>query len=776
MRVHMNSVAFSDTTSLVRPTTGPTVHRLLCALTAVVTVAAPAMSSAAEEGATADVRHGTLAEVIVTATKRETNLQETAAAVSVVGSDTIEKRHLVGMEDYLAALPGVSYSDRGAASNSITIRGIGLGSQLDPNSPVGSYFGEVPVTGLGPQVNANQAGNADIKMVDIQRVEVLRGPQGTLYGSGTMGGTVRVIPKTPNLQELEGSFGTEYSNTDSGGNNYMFQAVVNAPLVEDRFALRMAAYRYDNDGYIDNIGASHPDAALQTAINAGAFVEDRDNVGGDVYTGVRLAALWQPTDNFSATIMHLNQRIEQDGFKEVETNLPGNYLQARAKVGTVGIDDEYVNMDLRLTNLILDYELGWGSFMNSTSLVNSEAASDVELSMIGAPFVGAGSLRMNEKEVLVNELRFTSDFDGPVQFLAGLYYEDRTVDIWGSIRWNGLPPVPVGTYTSQEDARTTQKQTAGFGEVAWNPFDPLTLTFGARYFKFEQAVPLSVTNGVPSANQGINASVDGDTLKFNVSYKFSEQFFAYAQWSQGFREPRFQSPLRPEYDADNDGLVEFRDGIERKVTEGLLDPDTVDNYEAGIKFQSSGGRLQGSLTGFLIDWEGIPIVPSITTFLGAAIYFNAGEARSQGVELELASEVMEDLYFEFSGSWVDSTLTEAQPGLGAKGADLPGSADYNVKAGLEQRFELRGRDSFVRADYTYISEYFSQFQEIGIPAGDYQVVDLSGGVAFGNIHVGLFVKNAANADNFIWVDNLLTADRAYRLRPRTIGLSVSASF
>lgn len=714
--------------------------------------------------------------MVVTATKRETNLQETAVAVSVMSADSIEKRHIVGMEDYLAALPGVSYSDRGAGSNTITIRGIGLGSQLDPNSPVGSYFGEVPLTGLGPQVNANQAGNADIKMVDIQRVEVLRGPQGTLYGSGTMGGTVRIIPKAPNLQQVEGSFGTEYSYTDGGGQNYMAQAVVNAPLVEDKFAMRLVAYRYDNDGYIDNVGASHPDAALQTAINAGAFVADRKNVGGDVYTGARVSALWKPTENFSATLMHVYQQIEQDGFKEVETNLPGKFLQARAKVGTVGLDDEYVDMDLEITNLVLDYDLGFGSVMNSTSFVKSEATSDVELSMIGAPFVGAGSLRMNEKEVLVNELRFTSDFDGPIQLIAGAYYEDRTVDIWGSIRWTGMPPVPVDTYTSQEDARSKQQQTAGFGEVSWTPIDPLTLTFGARYFKFEQSVPLSRTNGVPSGAEGQKASVDGDTLKFNVSYKFSDQLFAFTQWSQGFREPRFQTPLRPEFDANNNGLVEFRDGIERRVTEGLLDPDTVDNYEIGLKFQSSGGRLQGSLTGFLIDWEGIPIVPSITTFLGAAIYFNAGEARSEGVELELTAEVLDDLFFEFSGSWVDSTLTEAQVGLGDKGADLPGSADYNVKAALEKRFDIAGRESFVRADYTYVSEYYSQFQEIGTPAGDYQVVDLSGGVRLGNVNVGLFVKNAANADDFTWVDNLLAVDRAYRLRPRTIGVSVTAAF
>lgn len=742
------------------------------------TVSTPSMSLAAEDGATAGVeRRDRLEEIVVTATKRETNLQQTAAAVSVMSSDSIEKRHLVGMEDYLAALPSVSYQDRGAGSNTITIRGIALGSQLDSNSPVGSYFGEVPVTGLGPQVNGNQAGNADIKMVDVQRVEVLRGPQGTLYGSGTMGGTLRIIPKAPNLQQVEGSVATEYSQTArGGGQNYMAQAVVNAPLVEDKFAVRMAAYRFDNDGFIDNVAVSNPDAQVTDAVNAGAFASDRKHVGGDVYTGARVTALWQPTSNFSATLMHMTQKIDQDGFREVETNLPGKYQQTRVKVGTMGLDDEYVDIDLDITNLVLQYDLGWGSFLNSTSLVNSEAASDVELSFLGAPFVASGAFNKNDKEVFVNELRFTSTFDGPLQLLAGAYYEDRTADFDISIRWNGAPPVPATAFFTQGVSRNTQKQVAGFGEVSYQPFEPLTLTAGIRYFKFDQAIPLSRTLGVPSASEGRKASVDGENLKFNVSYKFNEQFFAYAQWSQGFREPRFQGLVIPEYDMDNDGLVEFRDGIERQVTEGLLDPDSVDNYEAGIKFRSSNGRLQASLTGFLIDWEGIPIVPSLTAFQGAALYFNAGEARSQGVEFEASAELIDDLIFELSGSWVDATLSEASVGLGDKGADLPGSADYNLKAALEKRFSLGLHDSFVRADYTYISEYYSQFQEVGIPAGDYSLIDLSAGVAINNIKVGLFVKNAANADDFTWVDNVFASQRAYRLRPRTIGFNVGMSF
>jgi iron complex outermembrane recepter protein len=747
----------------------------VCAFSAAAAVSIPATTFAADADKT-DAKRG-LEEVIVTATKRETNLQETAAAVSVVSSELIEKRHLVGMEDYLASLPAVSYQDRGAGSNTITIRGIALGSQLDTNSPVGSYFGEAPVTGLGPQVNGNQAGNADIKMVDVQRVEVLRGPQGTLYGSGSMGGTLRIIPKAPNLERVEGSAATEYSMTDRGGGaNYMVQAVVNAPLVEDKLAVRMAAYRFDNEGYIDNVAVSHPDANVTAAINAGAFAADRKHVGGDTYSGARVSALWRATDNFSVAASHLYQTINQDGFKEVEYDLPGKYQQTRVKVGVAGLDDEYVNMDLSISNVTLSYDTGWGSFLNSTSYIRSKATSDVELSFFGPPFVGDGAFNKNDKQVSVNELRFTSDFAGPVQFLAGTYYEDRGVDFDISIRWNGAPPPPATAFFTQSQIRNTQRQVAGFGEVSYNPIEPLTLTVGARWFKFTQAIAKSRTLGVPGATEGRTASVQDTNLKANISYKFNDQWFAYAQWSQGFREPRFQGQVIPEYDQDNDGLVEFKDGIERKVTEGLLDPDTVDNYEAGVKFTSANGRFQGSLTGFRIDWEGIPIVPSLTAFLGAALYFNAGQARSQGVELELSSEVMDGLFLDLSGSYVNAELTEAAVGLGNAGADLPGSADYNAKLGLEKRLQIAGRDSFVRGDYTYVSEYFSQFQETGIPAGDYRILDLSGGVSFGNINLGLFVKNATNADDFTWVDNVFASTRAYRLRPRTVGLTVSASF
>lgn len=716
-------------------------------------------------------------EIVVTATKRETTLQDTPLAVSVVGSDTIEKRNLIGMDDYLAALPGVSYQDRGAGSNAITIRGIALGSQIDPNSPVGNYFGEVPTTGLASAVNGNQAGNSDVKMVDIQRIEVLRGPQGTLYGSGSMGGTVRIIPNAPNLLDWEGSVKAQYSHTGrQGGHNYSIEGVVNAPLIADQLALRVAAYHFSTEGWIDNVAASRPTPGLVVGEAQGVVLRDREQVGGDKTSGVRASLLWQPVADLSVTATYLRQWMKQDGFREVEPGLGGDYRQAHPRVGVNGDDDEFVDVDLQIANLVVEYDLGWGSILNSTSIIDNMSHSDLSLmAFTDAIFIGVGSRNKVAVDSLVNELRFASDWGGPLQVIAGLYYEKRKAVTNRNARWNGVGPTPPGRFLRIDRFGTDQKQYAAFGEASLTPWDPLTVTVGARYFKFDQTSLASTLGSVSSPPR--NASIDGVNWKVNLAFKPSEQVFLYAQWAQGFREPRFQLPILPEYDANGNGLVEFADGIERKVTEGLLDPDQVDNYEIGVKFQSRGFR--GSLTGFWVDWEGIPLVPSLTAFSGAALYFNAGKAVSKGIELELSGEVGNGLFAEFSASWVDAKLVEGAAALGVRGGGqppLPGSADHNIKAALEKRFVIAGQDAFVRGDYSYISEYYSQLQATGRSAGDYHLFDASAGVTIGNLKVGVFAKNLTNRKDFTWVDNVFPSGRAYRLRPRTIGVNLGMNF
>jgi outer membrane receptor protein involved in Fe transport len=170
------------------------------------------------------------------------------------------------------------------------------------------------------------------------------------------------------------------------------------------------------------------------------------------------------------------------------------------------------------------------------------------------------------------------------------------------------------------------------------------------------------------------------------------------------------------------------------------------------------------------------VVPSLTAFLGAALYFNVGQARSKGLEFEFSAEPIEDLIFDFSASWISSKLAESAPGLGSKGNDLPGVADYNVHAALEKRFEIGGNPAFIRGDYTYVSGYYATFAEIGQQAGNYHVFDMSAGVTIDQFKIGLFAKNLTNRADFTWVDNVFGSDRAYRLRPRTIGVNVGMNF
>jgi outer membrane receptor protein involved in Fe transport len=232
------------------------------------------------------------------------------------------------------------------------------------------------------------------------------------------------------------------------------------------------------------------------------------------------------------------------------------------------------------------------------------------------------------------------------------------------------------------------------------------------------------------------------------------------------------------YDADGDGLYEFTDGSERRPQEGLLAPDRVDTYEAGIKLQSENGNLSGALSVYYTDWTGIP-VSLLTDPLGVAFYFNAGKAVAKGIEFELSGKLPGNWFAQFSASWQKTTLgndPESRSLAGGEAnADVPGSPDHNAYAALEKRFNLGGNPAFVRGDWTYVSEYDSFFSGFG-PAGDYHLFGASAGITINNIGFGVFAKNLTNRKDFTWLDNTLGSGRAYRLRPRTIGVNASFEF
>ena len=725
--------------------------------------AAGGASSAMAQGDEAATAQGRIDEIIVTANKREQSLQDVAMSVSALTGDTIEKRGLVGMDDYLRTLPGVSMQDRGASQNNIVIRGIASDPQLE-DSTAGIYFGETPVTGLGSASSSDKSGSVDIKLVDIERIEVLRGPQGTLYGSGSMGGTVRVIPVSPNLNDVEGKLVTRYSKTGKeGGDNTVLQGVINIPLVEDKLAIRGVAYRFDNSGHIENVAASQP-ASVAGAVALGGTARDQGDIGTDQYTGFRVMSLWKSTDNLSITLAYTQQEIEQDGVPDMNLLLEDTYQQVRIGTGVSGDKGEFLGNDLDITNLMVEYDLSWGNVTSSSSWINYEAINNADLGGGGLPLF---TDNVTTGDVFVEEIRLTSKFDGPLQFLAGIYYEDREKDVFASALFNGNAPFTGLVFSSNTMTSTTQQ--AFFGELSYQVTKQIMVTAGARFFDYDQqrrSIASSFTEP-----EILDLEEKEQIYKANITYTPTKDVLLYGQWAEGYRLGRPQTKFDPLLcDTNNDGRI---DALGISAPDNVAS-DTSENFELGIKSSLVDNRVTLNAAIYRINWQGMPISLPVPPPCGGALFLNAGESSSEGIELETQARLTDNLQLELSASYGEAKLTEDAENLGSDGDDLPGSADFNASFALQYTFTLAGFDAFARGDYAYVGEYYDNIAEEGQVSGGYSEVHLKTGITYKAIDVDLFVNNLTNADDITWIDKAF--GRAYRLRPRTFGLNIRYSF
>jgi iron complex outermembrane receptor protein len=317
-------------------------------------------------------------EIIVTATKRPESVLEVPMSIAVIGNQDIERRGLVGMEDYLRSIPGVNQIDQGTRDNAIIIRGIATSPSSEnffSGATVASYFDETPITAAGGM----GAAGIDVRPVDIERIEVLRGPQGTAFGSSSLGGTLRIIPAKPRLDAFGLRLAASYSDTSgTGSENSMIQGVLNAPVVENRLALRAVGYRYEESGFYRNIaGVDAATIARADTFGIGNAVRGfvQDDVGRAVSTGGRLSALWKPTEQLDLSLNYLTQTIEQEGSPVARV---GAYEQIGIPVAPQGRlrggEGDASDTQIDLVNAVLHYGLGWATLTSSASWIDSGSA------------------------------------------------------------------------------------------------------------------------------------------------------------------------------------------------------------------------------------------------------------------------------------------------------------------------------------------------------------------------------------------------------------------
>lgn len=708
-------------------------------------------------------------ELIVTANKRAQSIQDVPLSISAFSSEDIEKKNLVDMDDYLTTLPGVNMIDMGAGRNSIFIRGVAADPQFEDRT-VGVYFGEVPVSAL-----SLENGAANLKMVDISRVEVLRGPQGTLYGSGSMGGTVRVIPNNPDLSDLGGSIEGMYSNTDKkGGNNGMLQGVINIPIIEDKFAVRAVAYQYENSGYVENVSSSAKAAA---GLATGAVLLEQDEVGSDTTTGFRLSALWQATDDLSFTYGYATQEIDADGRHDVNLTLD-DYQQARF---STPYGNEFLLDDIESHNLIVEYDLNWGSLLSSSSWLQHDGLTNRN-------FLGAFweplpvSQRIGtDNQSFVEEIRLASSLDGPVQFVVGFYYEDIKKSLFSNNNWGGDPALSesfgfgvnstaLGTFFIDQAI----EQKAIFAEASYDLTEQLSLTVGGRFFEYDRESS-TTSDGGSFFSQGfepqfVNSNESGDSFKVNLTYSPDENKMFYAQWGEGFRLGQPLPPPPAYCDANNDGLHDDL-GI---PFPNQLNSDFLENFEVGSKLSLADNRLTINTSIYRIKWDGIPILVGVFSPCGSGLQLNAGSASSEGFEVESTFHATNNLRVDMGGSYVNAELGADVIGGGNKGDRLPGTPEYNFNVGVQYDFDLAGRTAYVRGDYAYVAGFYNNFQELGQQAGDYSQFNIKAGMDLNNVHLALFINNLLNEGALTWVDAF--PPTAHQLRPRTVGFNVGYRF
>lgn len=702
-------------------------------------------------------------EVIVTANKRgDTSVLDIAASISAASGDQISKRGMVGMDDYLRSLPSTNFLDRGAGRNGIIIRGVTASPQDD--IAVGVYIDETPVTGMGSLAG----GNPDLKYVDMQRIEVLRGPQGTLYGDGSIAGTVRVIPNAPDLNGFSAEIaGSTSSTSDLGGQNSMLRGVFNLPVIEDKFAIRIVGYDYDNSGYYKNIAGDNADKA--TWADAFGGIVTSGEAGDDQYTGGRITALWQVSEDFDVTLSHMTQDIDQSGIPETMLALGGN---SRAPFQRQDGSGESLKIDLDVTNLKMNLDMGSYELFSSTSIAETKTLQDRDLGAYFGPMLEVDDMPIYladsaHAEQFTQELRLNTRLDGPWQFLVGAFYQDYERKAGQKMTFEGTPALDPfeGALLFESAFGDNLKQLAFFGEASYDLTEQLTVVAGVRHYDYDKDSP-DENDGVFNGgySEGFVENDDsGQTYKLSLNYRPDETTSFYGTFSQGFRlggpHPEIPSDI-----CDTTGVPD------------QIDSDELDSFEVGAKFAFADGRATLNVSAFQVDWTGIPVKRILDC--GFETIANAGEAESRGLEVDGQLLLSEAVRLDYGLSYTDAELTEDSAALNAQSGDrLPGSPEFSASLGLQADFNMAGRPMFARADIAHMGEYYNNLQQSGLAAGDFTTINLSLGAEINDsVSVDVFARNLTNKEGLTWIETELGDGRANYIRPRTIGIEFRARF
>ena len=751
---------------------------LICAGLACTLSAVAMMRGGAFAATPTDNDNLALQEIVVSATRvGEESVQKIPMAITVISPAALDAKGLSSLSDFVGELPSVNMQSVSPGENVIDMRGL-VTSEVNPTnaqqrSLVALYLDDASI--------GQEGFNPDLHVYDLERIEVIRGPQGTLYGAGSMAGTIRLITKKPDPTSFFGDADVSVSQTDHGGTNTSERAMINVPLIDDRLAARLVVFRSDDSGYIDNIELHQRDANPAYA------------------TQERLSIRWLPLDTLTVDASATFARLNALGRDTVYPAL-GAYTYE-------SLTPEQLSDYFKLYNVTADWDVSFAHLISSTSYTQREIAEDESFEAIDEFLLTPGTRlqadndNANSIHKFQEELRLVSRPDQALRWITGAYFERDSQFYPQNLVSPGFDSTfgaEIGdpTFNSQTAYGTpapntpfygtinlVEKQFALFGEATYPILPQLDLTLGARYFNFKDDFNLFFTGiagaiapGDPDTGSGEQKS-SGVNPRGVLSYKITDQVMVYAEAARGFRYGGVNEPAPVTFCATQLAALGLKESPE------AFGPDHLWSYTLGEKGTFADGRLVMNVDGFYINWDDVQTIHDLSC--GYNFTENAGKIKSQGIEWDSKVRATSALTLGLSGSFTDAVANGPIANLSAADGDrAPFFPRTIVTVTGEYSIPLPEGKLVVSADYTYRSNEFtdfspSAFDYLEIPSS----VLLNGSLGYitDRWSVTLYGTNLTN-NHLVSLNDVndfapyQPSNLEYWGRPRTIGLHAHVKF
>ena len=692
-------------------------------------------------------------DVIVTASKRSERLFETPQSVTALDAETLSRGDATQFRDFATLVPALSFTSAGVGQTQVSLRGVTAGIDIGPT--VGIYVDEVPYGSSTAFSNASSLA-LDVGLFDIDRIEVLRGPQGTLYGAGAMGGVIKYVTRAPSLAGPAYALRSGVSATEGGGVNYNAAGSVNAPL-SDTVALRASGFYVRDGGFIDNVALGQEDV-------------DQSRVYGG-----RLDLLFAPIDALTVRLSAFAQEIERDGTPAADYSLAGEpidgeYEQRRLKA-------EPFDQSFRLASATIDYDFAGARLTAVSSYQTVETTFRQDASAVYVPVLGGFGLHFSAVAVdqsrgvdkFTQEIRLASTGEGTVEWLVGAYYTDeRSSNGQHVVAWDPAGAVsPVNLATLAIPSR--YEEIAAFGNLTLKLNDAFDVTGGLRYARNDQSFEQDASGLLVGPTPRSEASDDVVTYLLNARYRFSPRAMLYGRFATGYR------PGGPNY-VINDPVT----GL--PLADDTFASDSLESYELGYKAETAARNFSIDAAAYHIDWSDIQVT---TAAGGVAVIANAGSAVVDGAEVTLTAYPATGLSLTGAFAWQDARLAEDAPLLGAAEGDrLPNVPEFTAALSADYELSGEGWRPVVGATVRLISDRVASFDaNPGLPQYDlpeYATVDLRLGGTFGPVEAQLYVRNLFDEAGQTSAATVLSVAggpaQVTMIQPRTVGVSATARF